>query len=147
MNKVVNTYWADDRLRSQRVAQRALPRAVPALPRLPAARDISRDLIGTRTEVRRRGGVIPSWVILTTIIAAVFAIGISVNIRSHNELKNATAQFEAASKEVAAMRATNTAMENEVRLLQASDPATIEAAARLQLGMVRPNEVVVVERR
>lgn len=147
MNKVVNTYWADDRLRSQRVAQRALPRAVPALPRLPAARDISRDLIGTRTEVRRRGGVIPSWVILTTLIAAFFAIGVSVNIRSHNEIKNATAQFEAATKEVNAMRATNSALADEVRLLEANDPATIEYHARQQLGMVRPNEVVVVERR
>lgn len=147
MNKVVNTYWADDRLRSQRVAQRAIPRAIPALPRLPAARDISRELIGTRTEVRRRGGVIPSWVILTTIIAALFAIGVSVNIRSHNELKNATAQFEAANTEVNAMRAVNNTMEEEVRLLKAGDPTTIENAARLQLGMVRPNEIVMVERR
>ena len=147
MNKVVNTYWADDRLRTQRVAQRAVPRALPALPRLPPAREISRDLIGTRTEVRRRGGVIPSWVILTTIIAAIFAIGVSVNIRSHNELKSATAKFEAAATEVNAMRATNTAMAEEVKLLQQSDPTTIEAAARLQLGMVRPNETVVVERR
>jgi cell division protein FtsB len=138
LNRVANIYSVDNRLRAQRVA----PRALPAFPRIPAPREISRELIGTRTEVRQRGGVIPSWVIFATIIAATFAIAVSVNVRSHLELKNATLQFQAVNTEVSAMREANNSMAREVQLLEQSDPATIEACARLQLGMARPNEIV-----
>ena len=144
MNRVVNSYSVDNRLRAQRVA----PRVLPAFPRLPPAREISRDLIGSRTEIRQRGGLIPSWVIFTMVVAAMFALGVSVNIRSHSELKAATIQNEAASAEVAALREANNEIAQEVKLLQNSDPATIETQARLQLSMVRPNEIVLpVERR
>jgi cell division protein FtsB len=139
LNKGANTYWVDDRLRAQRVA----PRVLPALPQFSPASEISRDLIiGTRDEIRRRGGLVPAWVIVTMIVASTFALGLSVNVRSHKEVKEATQQFEAAVNEVAAMRETNAALAREVQLLQQGDVATIEAAARIQLGMVRPNEIV-----
>lgn len=144
MNRVVNSYSVDNRLRAQRVA----PRVLPAFPRIPPAREISRDLIGSRTEIRQRGGVVPSWVIFTMVVGAMFALGISVNLRSHTELKTASQQFEIANAEVTALRAVNNEIAQEVKLLQGSDPATIETQARLQLSMVRPNEIVLpVERR
>ena len=55
MSKVANTYWVDERIRAQRVSPRASS--------LASVQQISMDIIGTRTEVRRRGGIIPSWVV------------------------------------------------------------------------------------
>src|SRR5438093_1064394 len=52
LSRVANTYWVDERISSQRV----LPRTPSTLP---SVRELSLDLIGTRTDVRRRGGVIP----------------------------------------------------------------------------------------
>ena len=63
MSRVINTYWVDERIRAQRVAPRA---SSP----FAAVREISLDIIGTPAEVRRRGGVIPAWVIFGMIILA-----------------------------------------------------------------------------
>jgi hypothetical protein len=51
MSKVANTYWVDERIRAQRVA----PRSGGSLA---SVQQISIDIIGTRTEVRRRGGLV-----------------------------------------------------------------------------------------
>ena len=75
MNKAANTYWVDNRLRAQRVSTRAVPS--PASP----ARELSREIIGTRTEIRRRGGLIPSWVVFVMIALATFALCVTVTTR------------------------------------------------------------------
>ena len=62
MSKVANTYWVDERIRSQRVA--------PRTGSLASVQQISMEIIGTRTEVRRRGGIIPSWVVFGMILLA-----------------------------------------------------------------------------
>jgi cell division protein FtsB len=135
LNKAANTYWTDDRLRAQRVATRTLPSLVPA-------RELSRELIGTRTEIRRRGGLIPSWVVFTTIILATFAICVSVTMRAHAEKSAASQQHQMLASEVETLRDSNAALEAEVDRLY-KDPRAIESAARARLNMVRANEIIV----
>ena len=135
MNKAANTYWVDDRLRAQRVATRALPSLAPA-------RELSREIIGTRTEVRRRGGVIPSWVVFGMIILATFALCVTVTMRTRAEMRGASQQHEKLNSDVENLRHTNTALKQEVSRLR-SDSKAIETAARTRLNMVRANEIVV----
>jgi cell division protein FtsB len=135
LNKAVNSYWVDNRLRAQRVTARALPSLAPA-------RDISLELIGTRTEIRRRGGIVPSWVAFTTIILATFALCVSVTIRSRAEMNSASQQYEKISADVETLRSNNASIANEVNRLR-DDPRAIESAARSRLNMVRANEIVV----
>ena len=130
-----NTYWVDSRLRAQRVAARTLPPLAPV-------HDLSREIIGTRTEVRRRGGVIPSWVVFSTIILATFALCVTITMRTRAEIRAASEQYQMIGTEVEAIRSNNAALEQEVRRLH-SDPRAIESAARTRLNMVRANEIIV----
>lgn len=135
MNKAANSYWIDERLRGQRVAARSLPAISSAL-------DLPREIIGTRTEIRRRGGIIPSWVLFATIILATFALCLTVTMRTHAEMRAASEQYERINTDVEKLRSTNAQIETEVRRLR-SDPRAIEAAARARLNMVRDNEIIV----
>ncbi|MDT4967046.1 MAG: Septum formation initiator [Acidobacteriota bacterium] len=136
MNKAANTAWVDNRLRAQRVATRAFP-SLPS-----PARELSREILGTRVEIRRRGGIIPSWALFVTIILATFALCVTVTMRTHAERAAATQQFERMSSEVNNLRNGNAALASEVGRLR-SDPRAIEAAARERLKMVRSNEIIV----
>ena len=135
MNKAVNTYWTDSRLATQRPAARPLTLAAPA-------REISRELVGTRTEVRRRGGLIPSWAVFTMIMLATFALCVTVTMRTHAEMRSAEQKFSQITTEVQALSNTNDSLKREVQRLK-NDPRAIEAAARARLNMVRANEIVV----
>ena len=135
MNKVANTYWVDNRLRAQQVVARALPSLAPA-------RSISIEMIGTRTEIRRRGGVIPPWVVFATIILATFALCVSVTVRTRAEMNSASHQYERISADVENLRSKNAVIADEVSRLR-NDPRTIETAARNRLNMVRSNEIIV----
>lgn len=135
MNKAANAYWVDSRLRAQRVATRELPAFAPA-------RELSREIIGTRTEVRRRGGLIPSWVFFVMIILATFALCVTVIMRTQNEARAASRQYENLSTQVETLRNTNAALASEVQRLR-NDPRAIESASRAKLKMVRPNEIIV----
>ena len=84
MSKVANTYWVDERIRSQRVA----PRANSSLA---SVQQISMEILGTRTEVRRRGGIIPSWVVFGMILLATFAVCVTVNMRTRAKVQIAVA--------------------------------------------------------
>lgn len=136
MNKAANTYWVDNRLRAQRVATRAIPSLSSP------ARDLSREIIGTRTEIRRRGGLIPSWVVFVTIILATFAICVTVTMRTYAERGAAALQYERINSEVETLRNNNAALASEVKHLR-SDPRSIESASRERLRMVRANEIIV----
>jgi cell division protein FtsL len=136
LNKAANTYWVDNRLQAQRVATRALPALASP------ARDISREIIGTRTEIRRRGGLVPSWVVFVTIILATFALCVSVTMRTHAELRTASQQYQTINSEVEILRNSNAALASEVKRLR-NDPRSIESAAREQLKMARVNEIIV----
>lgn len=135
MNKVANSYWVDNRLQAQRVAARALPSLAPA-------HDLSREIIGTRTDIRRRGGLIPAWVFFVTIILATFALCVAVTMRTYAEKSAAAEQYNKMSSEVETLRGNNAALTSEVKRLR-KDPRSIESASREQLKMVRSNEIVV----
>ena len=135
MSRVANTYWVDERIRAQRVS----PRTNAALA---SVQQISIDVIGTRTEVRRRGGLIPSWVVFGMILLATFAVCVTVNMRTHAKVQIAAQQLNAMQTDVEALRTVNTTLKAEVQKLR-TDPRTIELAARSRLNMVRANEYVV----
>ena len=135
MSKVANTYWVDERIRSQRV----LPRSSGSLASM---QQISMEIIGTRTEVRRRGGIVPSWVVFGMILLATFAVCVTVNMRTHAKIQVAAQQFSAMQTDVEALRNVNQSLKGEVERLR-NDPRTIESAARASLNMVRSNEYVV----
>jgi cell division protein FtsB len=135
MNKAANTYWTDTRLAAQRPTARALPLTTQV-------GELSRELVGTRTEVRRRGGLIPSWTIFCMIMLATFALCVTVTMRAHAEMRAAAQQHEQMSSTNEALRDTNDSLRREVQRLR-SDPHAIEAAARTRLNMVRANEIVV----
>jgi cell division protein FtsB len=136
LNKAANSYWTDERLRAQRVATRALPSlSTPAL-------ELTRELVGTRTEIRRRGGLIPSWVIFGMIMLATFVLCVTVTMRTRAEMRVASEQHQKISADIESLRNTNVQLETEVRRLR-TDPRAIESAARTRLNMVRANEIIV----
>ena len=135
MNKAADNYWTDPRLTAQQPATRVLPLAGPA-------RELSRELIGTRAEVRRRGGIIPSWALFTMIMLATFALCMSVTMRTHAEMRAAGQRVEQSRADVQALSNTNESLRREVKRLR-EDERAIESAARTRLNMMRPNEVVI----
>lgn len=125
----------DERIRAQRVAPRV---ASP----LASVKEISLDIIGTRAEVRRRGGLIPAWVIFGMIILGTFAICVAVTMRTRTKMSLASDQYVRMQTDVEGLRNANQSLRLEIEKLR-TDPRTIEAAARSRLNMVRPNEIVV----
>lgn len=135
MSRAANTYWVDERIRSQRVSPR--PGAS-----LASVQQISIDILGSRTEVRRRGGIIPSWVVFGMILLATFAVCVTVNMRTRTKVQIAAQQLSSMQTDVEALRTINATLKAEVQSLR-TDPRTIELAARSRLNMVRANEYVV----
>jgi cell division protein FtsB len=107
-----------------------------------SVKEISLDIIGTPAEVRRRGGVIPAWVVFGMVILGTFAICVSVTMRTRTHRSLASQQFARIQTDVDELRNTNQALRVEIQRLN-SDPRTIKAAARSRLNMVRANEIVV----
>ncbi|MDT7604415.1 MAG: Septum formation initiator [Acidobacteriota bacterium] len=135
MNKVANSYWTDTRLAAQRPTARAL--SLPA-----TAADLSRELVGTRAEVRRRGGIVPSWAIFTMIMLATFALCLTVTMRTHAQMRSAGQRYAQMNTDVQTLRNSNESLRREVERLR-KDPRAIESAARTRLNMVRANEIVI----
>ena len=135
MSRVANTYWVDERIRSQRVARRVSPSVA-------TVQQISLDIIGTRSEVRRSGGIIPSWVVFGMILLATFAVCVTVNMRTRAKVEVASQQFTAMQTDVEELRSANNVLQGEVERLR-NDPRAIEAAARANLNMIRSNEFIV----
>ena len=132
---LANTYWADERIRSQRVA----PRTSASLA---SVQQISLEILGTRTEVRRRGGIIPSWVVFAMILLATLAVCVTVNLRTRAKVQIASQQLTAMQTDVEVLRNVNQSLKAEVQRLR-TDSRTIELEARARLNMVRSNEYVV----
>ena len=134
MSRVANTYWVDERIKAQRV----MPRATS----LGSMQQISIDLIGTRTEIRRRGGIIPSWVVFGMVLLATFAVCLTVNMRTRAEVRVAAEQYSVMQTDVESLRGVNQGLKSEIERLR-TDPRAIEAAARAKLNMVHSNEFVI----
>ena len=100
------------------------------------------DILGTRTEVRRRGGIIPSWVVFGMILLATLAVCVTVNMRTRVKAQIAAQQLSVMQTDVETLRNINQSLKADVQRLR-TDPRTIELAARAQLNMVRSNEFVV----
>ena len=135
MSRVVNSYWVDERIK----AQRALPRANSSLASM---HQISVEIIGTRSEVRRRGGIIPAWVVFGMIILAVAAVCVTVNLRTRAKAQLAAVQLSSIESDVRNLKGINQTLKSEVERLR-TDPRAIELAARSRLNMIRSNEYVV----
>ena len=135
MSRVINSYWVDERIRAQRVA----PRGSSAFS---SVREISMDIIGTPAEVRRRGGVIPAWVIFGMILLGTLAICVAVTMRTRTRLNLASQQYVRMQSDVEELRNSNQSLRLEIDQLS-NNPRAIENAARTRLGMVRANEIVV----
>lgn len=134
MSRVANSYWVDERIKAQRVS--------PRTNSLASVQQISLEILGTRTEVRRRGGVIPSWVVFGMILLATFAICVTVNMRTGAKVQVAAQQLTVMQTDVEALRNVNQSLKSELQRLR-TDPRAIELAARARLNMVRSNEFVV----
>ena len=135
MSRVINSYWVDERIRAQRV----VPRGGSSLA---SVKEMSVGIIGTPAEVRRRGGVIPSWVIFGMIILATSAICVAVTLRTRTRMSLASEQYVRMQTDVEGLRSANQSLRLEIKQLR-TDPRTIEAAARTRLNMVRANEIVI----
>ncbi len=135
MSRVINNYWVDERIRAQRVASRASSPLASVI-------EISQSIIGSPAEVRRRGGLLPAWVIFGMIILGTFSICVGVTLRTRTKMSLATQQFVRMQTDVNGLRHANQSLRAEVEQLR-NDPRTIEAAARSRLNMVRANEFVV----
>ena len=135
MSRVINTHWVDERIRAQRVAPRA---SSP----FASVREISREIIGTPTEVRQRGGLVPAWVIFGMIILATSAICVAITVRTRARMSLAAQQYTRMLTDVDALRNANQSLRVEIERLR-TDPRAIEIAARSRLNMVRANEIVV----
>ena len=136
MSKVANTYWVDERIRSQR----ALPRRTNAS--LASVQQISAEIIGSRAEVRRRGGIIPSWVVFGMILLATSAVCVTVNMRTRAKFQVAQEQYSVMQSDVETLRTINQSLKADVEQLR-NNPRAIETAARANLNMVRSNEYVI----
>lgn len=135
MSRVINSYWVDERIRAQRVVPRvSSPFA--------SVREISLDIIGTPAEVRRRGGLIPAWVIFGMIILATFAICVAVTLRTRTRMALASDQYVRMVTDVEGLRSSNQSLRVEIEQMR-TDPRAIEQAARIRLNMVRTNEIVI----
>jgi len=131
LNRVGNTYWLNNRHVTQRVAAQALPEL--------RVRELSRELFPATLGWLR---MIPSWIFLAMILMATLGICSTVILRSRAELKASSLEHSRMSTEIASMRRSNTSLQIEIHRM-ASDPGTIESAARERLGMVRPNDIIV----
>lgn len=136
MSKVANTYWVDERIEAQRV----MPRHTNAS--FTSVQQISMEIIGSRAEVRRRGGIIPSWVVFGMILLATLAVCVTVNMRTRAKFQLAQQQFSAMESDVETLRGVNQSLKADLEQLR-NNPRAIESAARARLNMVRSNEYVV----
>lgn len=132
--RLANNYWVDERIKMQRVVPRATS--------LAAVREVSLDLIVSKGEVRRRGGLIPSWVIFGMLLLSTFAVCVTVNMRTRSKMLSASEQYALIQTDIETLRTSNQTLQQEVDHLR-NDSRTIEAAARNRLNMVRSNEIVV----
>jgi hypothetical protein len=119
LSRVINSYWVDERIRAQRVVPRVgSPFA--------SVKEISVGIIGSPAEVRRRGGVIPAWVIFGMIILATLAICVAVTMRTRTRMSLASEQYVRMQTDVEALREGNQSLRLEIERLR-TDPRTIEA--------------------
>ena len=128
---VGNTYWLSNRRANRRVPTQAIQKL--------SLQEFTGELLPSTLQGFR---LLPSWVFLAMILIATLGICSSVVFRSKEELKASTLEYSRMVSQIATIRRSNTALQGEIRRI-ASDPISIESAARERLGMVRPSDIVV----
>jgi len=76
------------------------------------------------------------------IMLATLGFCVTVSMRSHGEMRAASAQYLRIQQDVDSLRRDNRALQIDIQRLR-NDPKAIESAARLQLNMARANEIIV----
>jgi cell division protein FtsB len=97
------------------------------------------DLIFPAIQAAR---LIPSWVLLATLIVATTGICASVIAHSRVRFETASAQRERVAAEIDSLKRNNQLLQVEIKRLT-TDSNTIELAARERLGMVKPDDIVI----
>src|SRR5512140_1234814 len=82
------------------------------------------------------------WTHAIVFAAAVLLANAMFGERGLTESVRARRAYTAAALDLARIRQENARMRDEVRRLR-SDPSTIEAVARRELGLARPGEIIV----
>ena len=131
LNTAGNTYWLTNRPPTQRTTARALPEM--------SVRDVSQDIMPATVRGLR---LIPSWILLGMILMATFGICSTVIMRTRAESQASLLQHKQMIADIDTIRGTNESLRLEIRRMT-TDPSLIETAARIRLGMVRPNDVVI----
>jgi cell division protein FtsB len=83
--------------------------------------------------------------VLLVFVTVVLVLNAFVGERGFMETLRARRQHQALVHSIEQIRAERARLEDEVRRLE-SDPATIEAVAREELGLIRPGEVLFIIR-
>jgi len=131
LNMVGNTYWLSNRAANLRVPTQAIPKL--------SLQEFAGEWLPSTLQALR---LLPSWIFLAMILIATMGICSSVILRSKEELKVTTVEYSRIGAEIAAIRRSNASLQEQIRRI-ASDPVSIESAARERLGMVRPSDIVV----
>ena len=132
MQSLGNTDWLLNRAATKpAIAQRI---GVLGNPRL-----ATRDLVIPAINGAR---LIPSWVILATILLATTAICGTALVRARGELNASAAQRQQIESEIQNLRDANQSLVRDIQRLT-RDPSAIELAARERLGMVKANDIVI----
>lgn len=132
MNRAGNTYWLNNRRTTQGAAAQVIPAFSVA----------ARTGVLTPAAVRAWILTIPSWVILAMIILATLAICSTVIMRTRTQLQMSAREYQDMASEIAKLRRDNALLQIETRRMT-TDTGLIESTARLRLGMVGPNDIVV----
>ena len=105
-----------------------------------------RTLILNPGVAARRSGLLPFWAIAGMIILASIGVCSTIIARSRSQLRTSSFQYYKMVSEIDLLRRHNASLETETNQLT-TDARLIECEARSRLGMVRPNEIVVVDER
>lgn len=87
-------------------------------------------------------GLVPSWVVFTTVLLATTAICGTVILRSRAELRASAGHQQMVESEIQSLRLANEGLRMDIQKLS-QDPSAIEFAARERLGMVKATDIVV----
>jgi len=104
--------------------------------------DSARDLVGPPTLPARRG---PNpWLRRALVfVSCVLLLDGLFGDRGLARTISARQEFRRASENLASLKRKNAALSDEVRRLR-EDPATLEAVARAELGLIRRGEILVI---
>ena len=131
MYSLGTTGWLNNRTPTRNIAAQS----VSVFP----VRTQASDLIFPAIQAAR---LIPSWVLLATVMVATTGICASVIAHSRARFGAASTQRERVATEIDSLKRSNQLLQFEIKKLT-TDSNTIELAARERLGMVRPTDIVI----